>query len=135
MGPAPRRLVIDSKTFAATLAHWCREKKAEDISVCDVSERLGLADYFVLVTGLNRTHVRALENELHVRTKAIGQRHHPIEGQELHWWVVMDFGDVVVHLLQPEARHYYDLDRLYHDCEQLDWESIPAFDDLHAAEA
>jgi ribosome-associated protein len=100
-----------------------------------VSERLGLTDYFVLVTGLNRNHVRALENELHVRAKAMGQRHHPIEGQELHWWVVMDFGDVVVHLLQPEARAYYDLDRLYADCPRLDWQAMPVGDDLHAAEA
>jgi len=100
-----------------------------------VADRLGLADYFLLVTGLNRTHVRALENELHVRAKALGQRHNRIEGQSLHWWVVMDFGDVVVHLLQPEAREYYDLDRLYGDCPKLDWESVPVADDLHAAEA
>jgi len=94
-----------------------------------------LADYFLFVTGLNRTHVRALENELHVRAKALGQRHNRIEGQSLHWWVVMDFGDVVVHLLQPEAREYYDLDRLYADSPKLDWESVPVADDLHAAEA
>ena len=48
-----------------------------------VQERLGLADYFVLVTGLNRTHVRALQNELHVKLKALGERHLPIEGAEL----------------------------------------------------
>ena len=100
-----------------------------------MAERLGLAEYFLFVTGLNRTHVRALENELHVRAKAIGVRHHPVEGEGLHWWVVMDFGDVVVHLLQPEARDYYDLDRFYGDCPRLDWESVPVEDDLHAAEA
>jgi len=117
--------IIDAKTFAATLSRWCQEKKAEDIAVYGVSERLGLADYFVLVTGKNRNHVRALENELHVRAKAIGQRHHPVEGHELHWWVVLDFDDVVVHLLQPEARAYYGLDRLYVDCPRRDWESLP----------
>lgn len=128
--------IIDSKTFAATLSRWCQDKKAADIAVYGVSERLGLADYFVLATGLNRNHVRALENELHVRGKAIGQRHHPVEGHELHWWVVLDFDDVVVHLLQPEARAYYDLDRLYVDCPRLDWEAVPvAADGLHAAEA
>lgn len=100
-----------------------------------VSDRLGVADYFLLATGLNRNHVRALENELHVRAKAIGERHLPIEGQELHWWVVLDFTDVVVHLLQPEARAYYDLDRLYHDCPRLEWEAVPVENDLHVAEA
>lgn len=79
--------------------------------------------------------MRALENELHVRSKAIGQRHHPVEGHDLHWWVVMDFGDVVVHVLQREARSYYDLDRLYGDCPRLEWESVPVAPDLYAAEA
>ena len=135
-GARPRRSpIIDSKTFAATLARWCQEKKAEEISVHAVAERLGLAEYFLLVTGLNKNHVRALENELHVRGKAIGQRHHPVEGGELHWWVVLDFDDVVVHILQPEARAYYDLDRLYRDCPRLDWEAVPVTEDLHAAEA
>ncbi len=101
-----------------------------------VGERLGLADYFVLVTGLNRTHVRALQNELHARLKAHGEKHLPIEGSELSWWVVMDYGDVVVHLLQPEARAYYDLEHLYQDCPRLDWESIePARPAAQAAEA
>jgi ribosome-associated protein len=82
--------------------------------------------------------VRALENELHVRAKALGVRHNPVEGEGRHWWVVMDFHDVVVHILQPEARAYYDLDRLYTDCPRLDWESVPpvpAVTDVHAAEA
>lgn len=127
--------VIDSKTLAATLARWCSDKKAEDVVVYGMSERLGVADYFVVVTGLNRSHVRALENELHVRSKSIGERHNPIEGQALHWWVVLDFSDVVVHLLQREARSYYDLDRLYDHCPRLDWEAVPIADDLHAAEA
>jgi ribosome-associated protein len=89
----------------------------------------------VLVTGLNRNHVRALENELHSRAKALGIHHHPIEGHDLRWWVVLDFDDVVVHLLQPEARAYYDLDRLYSDCARLDWQSVPAADDARVAEA
>jgi ribosome-associated protein len=94
-----------------------------------------VADYFVFITGLNRTHVRALANELHVRLKALGERHLPIEGQALSWWVVLDFGDVVVHVLQPEARSYYDFDRLYQDCPRLDWTAVEVPSDLHAAEA
>jgi ribosome-associated protein len=79
--------------------------------------------------------VRALENELHVQAKSIGQRHQPTEGHDLHWWVILDFSDVVVHLMQSEARAYYDLDRLYGECPRLAWESVPVADDLHAAEA
>jgi len=90
-----------------------------------VSERLKVADYFVVITGQNRPHVRALYNELHVRLKAMGERHQPVEGADLSWWIVLDFGDVVVHLMQPEAREFYDLDRLYGDCPRLeDWASL-----------
>ena len=79
--------------------------------------------------------MRALQNELHVRAKPLGWKHHPAEGANLHWWVVMDFGNVVVHLLQPEARAYYDLDRLYTDCKELDWEAVAVPSDASAAEA
>ncbi len=90
-----------------------------------MSERLKVADYFVVITGQNRPHVRALYNELHVRLKAMGERHQPVEGADLSWWIVLDFGDVVVHLMQPEAREFYDLDRLYGDCPRLeDWASF-----------
>ena len=105
-------------------AHLADEKKALDIQVFDVAERLKVADYFVLVSGQNRTHVRALYDELHVKLKAMGERHRPVEGANLGWWVVLDYLDVVVHVLQPEAREYYDLDHLYGDCPTLDWRQV-----------
>lgn len=76
------------------------------------------------MTGLNRAHVKALHQELHVRLKAAGERYSRAEGAESGWWVLLDYVDVVVHVLQPEARRYYDLDRLYQDCEQLDWREV-----------
>jgi ribosome-associated protein len=111
-----------------TAAKLADEKKAEDIQVIHVGERLKVADYFVVVTGQNRTHVRAIENDLHVRLKAIGERHKPLEGVDLGWWIVMDYSDVVVHVLQPEAREYYDIDHLYGDCPRVDWqgEDVPS---------
>lgn len=68
--------------------------------------------------------MRALFNELHVRLKAAGERHQPVEGAELGWWLVLDYSDVVVHLFQREAREFYDLEGLYADCPELDWQSI-----------
>lgn len=89
-----------------------------------MNEQLKVADYFVVVTGLNRPHVKAMHQELHVRLKAAGETYRKAEGADVCWWLVLDYGDVVVHLLQPEAREYYDLDRLYGECEQLDWRSV-----------
>jgi ribosome-associated protein len=79
----------------------------------------------VLITGLSRPHVRAIYQELHVRLKALGESHARGEGSDLGWWVLLDFGDVVVHVLQPEAREYYGLDELYRECPRLDWQAVP----------
>ncbi|MBL8861605.1 MAG: ribosome silencing factor [Planctomycetes bacterium] len=100
------------------------EKKGVDIRVYDVSEQIKVADYFVLVTGTSRPHVRAIHDEIHARLKALGERHAPAEGAELGWWVLLDYSDVVVHVLQPEAREYYALDTLYGECPELDWRAV-----------
>lgn len=91
----------------------------------EVADQLKVADYFVVVSGNSRAHVKALYNEIHVRLKSAGMTHQRPEGAELGWWIVLDYGDVVVHLLQPEAREYYDIERLYVDCPELDWRSEP----------
>ena len=117
---------IEAKALAAAIAQIAAERKAEDVEVIEVAERLKVADYFVVATGNSRAHVKALYNELHARTKAAGIGHHPAEGVELGWWIVLDFGDVVAHVLQRDARTYYDIERLYNDCPRLDWRNVPA---------
>lgn len=89
-----------------------------------MSEHLRVADYFVVATGLSRPHVKAIHDELHVRLKQLGETHSKAEGAELGWWVLLDYIDVVVHVLQPEAREYYQLDQLYRDCPLLDWKQV-----------
>ena len=89
----------------------------------------------MLVTGQNRTHVRSLTNELHVRLKALGEKHRPTEGSDLGWWVVLDYGDVVVHLLQKDARDFYDLDHFYGDCPRLAWQDVEPASESNEPEA
>ena len=80
-----------------------------------------------MVTGTSRPHVRAMYDEVHYRLKAAGRSHARAEGVDLGWWILTDFGDVVVHILQPEAREFYGLDDLYGDCDLVDWstEDLP----------
>lgn len=87
-------------------------------------DHIQVADYFVVVTCTSRPHVKAVYNELHVRLKAAGELHARAEGADLGWWVLLDYGDVIVHILQAEARQYYDLDRLYGECDLLEWSSV-----------
>ena len=116
---------MDSKRLAAAAAQLADRKKGVDIRAYDVAEQIKVADYFVVVTATSRPHVKAVANELHVVLKALGETHARAEGLELGWWVLLDYIDVVVHILQPEAREYYDLDNLYGECEQLDWTAMP----------
>jgi ribosome-associated protein len=100
-------------------------KKGVDIRVYDVSQHIKVADYFVLISGLSRPHVKAIYQEIHVQLKQLGEKHTRAEGAELGWWVLLDYVDVVVHILQPEARSYYELDQLYSECPELDLSTIP----------
>ena len=72
--------------------------------------------------------MRAIFNEIHVRLKTLGETHGRAEGVDLGWWVLMDYGTVVVHILQPEAREYYDLDGLYSAAEEIDWNAVAPSD-------
>lgn len=83
-----------------------------------------IADYVVVASGRSRPQIKALYNELHTRLKAAGETHSRAEGVELGWWVLLDFGDVVVHLMQPEAREYYDIEGLYREAREIDWRSV-----------
>jgi ribosome-associated protein len=116
--------LIKSNQLAALAAHICEDKKAVDIRVLDVSQQIQIADYFVIVCGLSRPQIRALHKELHARLKRAGAGREHTEGVELGWWILMDYGDVVVHLMQPEAREYYDIDGLYRECGEVDWRAI-----------
>ncbi len=123
--PHPKRTPnIDAKELAAAAAALCDQKKGEDIQVIEVLGRLKIADYFVVATGTSRAHVRALYDEVHARLKAAGASHPKAEGIDLGWWIVLDYGDVVVHFLQPDARGYYEIERLYGDCPRLDWTRV-----------
>jgi ribosome-associated protein len=120
-----RSSLIDPKQLAAAAAVLADRKKGVDIRVYDVAEHIKVADYFVLVSGLSRPHVRAIFDEIHATLKAAGERHSRVEGADLGWWVLMDYMDVVVHVLQPEAREYYELDGLYAECPLLDYTRVP----------
>lgn len=115
---------IESRDLAAAAAHLADLKKGVDIRVLEVGPQIKVADFFVIVSGTSRPHIKAIQQEIHVRLKAAGVHHGRAEGNELGWWVLMDYGDVIVHVMQPEAREYYDLDGLYGECTEIDWRAV-----------
>ncbi len=96
------------------------EKKAEDIVAIRIDELTILSDYFIIATGTSNTHVHALADEVEDRLKKQDNVvPAAVEGRATGW-VLMDYGEVMVHLFTRDAREYYNLERLWTDGAQLD---------------
>ncbi len=99
-------------------------KKAEDIRLIRVRDLTVITDYFVLASGTSSTHVKSLTDEVEFQLKQAGAQPAAVEGYGSAQWVALDFGTVIVHVFYPEARRFYDLERLWADGEKIDIESL-----------
>ena len=99
--------------IAATAAD---SKGGEDLVALDVSGPLPLVDIFLLVTGRSERNVVAIANEVEDRLIASGRKPLRREGRSEGRWILLDFGDLVVHVFHEEDRMYYSLERLWKDC-------------------
>ena len=97
-------------------ANAADSKQAEDLVALDVSGPLPLTDVFLLATGRNERNVVSIANEVEDRLLASGQKMLRREGKAEGRWVLLDFGDLVVHVFHEEDRMYYSLERLWKDC-------------------
>lgn len=87
--------------------------KGVDITAIEVTDITTITDFMVLVSGTSNRHVKAMVEEVVDAAKTHGERVVGIEGRETHEWVLIDLGDVVVHVMQKQAREFYDLERLW----------------------
>lgn len=110
-----------SRERALIAARAADDKKASDIMVQEVRELTGIADYFVIVTAANDRQVEAIIDEIEEAEREKG-RIKPLhrEGTNDGTWALLDYGDVVVHVFQPEARDYYRLEALWNDAPIVD---------------
>ena len=90
-----------------------QERKAVDLVVLDIKEVSSFTDTFVLCTGLNARQVQAISDAVEKALKEEGGRAIGIEGRQNAEWVLMDYGDFIVHVFSPQARDFYDLERLW----------------------
>jgi ribosome-associated protein len=88
-------------------------KKAQDISVLDVREVASFTDTFVIFSGANQRQNQAISDEIEKQLKQDGIRPLSIEGYQQAEWILMDYGDLIVHIFSKRARDYYDLERLW----------------------
>jgi len=121
--PEDRRVNFpDSQSLAVGAARAADEKKAEDILVLDVGDLLAITEYFVVCSASNRRLVRTIVDAVDERARADhGRSPLRVEGVTEQQWVLMDYGDVVVHVFTDEIRAYYEIERLYRDVPKVDW--------------
>lgn len=102
------------------------EKKAVDPLVLDISEIASFATHFILCSGESSRQIQAIADGIELALKAAGVRPLHIEGYENAEWVLLDYGDLVVHVFSPRARQYYDLERLWRDGKAIEIEKLLA---------
>ena len=117
-----RRAVTAPRTIAKTSASIADELKGHDIVVLDVRKLCDITDYLVICTGDNRRQLRAMKVRLSEGIKKLGVKLLHAEGEGESSWILLDFGDVVVHLFDAEAREFYDLELLWGDAPKVAWQ-------------
>ena len=96
------------------------DKKAEDIKIIDISEVSVIADYFIIAGGTNRSQIQALADNVDEKLGRAGHPSKQVEGYDTANWILMDFGDVIIHVFDKENRLLYDLERIWRDGQQID---------------
>ncbi len=112
------------KKMARTAIHALEEKKAEDIRVIDISQVSVIADYFIIANGNNRNQIQTLSDEVE---ETLGRAGYPLKQKEGYHnanWVLLDFGDIIIHIFDKENRLFYDLERLWFDGKTIDIEEL-----------
>jgi ribosome-associated protein len=114
----------DATAVATAAARAADEKQGRDIVVIDVAEVLAIADLFVIVSAPNRRLVRTLVDEIEQAVRAAtGRSPLRVEGVREQQWVLLDYGDTVVHVFLDETRQFYEIERLYRDAPTVAWVS------------
>ena len=111
---------MDSKKLAGLCRDYADNKKAEKIVILDVRDLSSVTDYFVIATGTSQPHLRAIVEEI---TQKLRDEHDlrptRVDGMVSGSWVVLDYFDVIVHVMHAETRKHYDLEGLWGDAKKL----------------
>ncbi|PIE23935.1 MAG: ribosome silencing factor [Planctomycetota bacterium] len=111
--------MVDSELLVTRAIQIAHDKKAENVKVLDVSERIQIADYFVICTVQNRRQAQAICSEIDYEMKHSKVPKARIEGFDSGWWILLDYDIVVIHVFHEEARDYYDLESLWADATDI----------------
>jgi len=109
---------FDERVLAAL--HAASEKKALEPVLLDLREIASFTDYFVIVSGANERQVQAISDEVYETLKKAGHAAARVEGYKTAEWILLDYGDFVVHVFEQKARKFYDLERLWRESKRIE---------------
>jgi ribosome-associated protein len=104
---------VTPRELAERIAAIASDRKALDIRILDVGGLVGYTDCFVIASGNTERQTKAIHDAVHEELKAEGVRPQRVEGEREARWILMDYGDCVLHVFTPEARAYYRLEQLW----------------------
>jgi ribosome-associated protein len=115
-GTPPSELLSDRHKPAALLkdvVHWLDEAKAENVVTIDLAGKSSIGDFMVVATGRSDRHVGAIADQLQRKLKENGRGRVRVEGLEACDWVLIDAGDIIVHVFRAEVREFYNLEKMW----------------------
>ncbi|AHE99196.1 ribosome silencing factor [Thioalkalivibrio paradoxus] len=104
---------MQSEQLVDLVTHALEDMKGQQVRVLDVRGKTPLADYMVIASGTSNRHVKSLADSVAVKAKEAGVQPLGIEGQEGQEWVLVDLNDVIVHVMLPKVRDFYNLEKLW----------------------
>ena len=114
----------DSKKYAKIAYDALADKKGENIKIIDISEVPPIADYFIIADGANQNQLQAMCDAVDEELYKAGCELKQTEGNRNSTWILMDYGDIIVHVFSKEDRLFYDLERIWKDGVEVDPETI-----------
>ncbi len=111
---------MESREKALEIAEAISDKKGLDVQILDVADVCSFTSFFVIATGTSPRHVKTLSDAAVVACKKGGSKVLSVEGERTGNWVLVDLGDVVVHLFREKAREFYSLERLWGEAETIE---------------
>ena len=111
---------MTSKELTKLAVAALEDRKAEDVTVIDISEISPIADYFIIANGTNQNQLQAMRDAADEALYKAGVKVQQIEGNQSSTWILMDYGDIIIHIFSKEDRLFYDLERTWRDGKVVD---------------
>ncbi len=115
LGLLQKRVPLAPEQLWQAAVDAAESKQAKDIKVLDLREITSFADFFLIASGANARQIQAVADEIEIQLKQLGEYPLSVEGYQNAEWVLLDYGDYLIHIFTEKARQYYDLERLWRD--------------------